>query len=784
MNKFFPKSLPLISLKDTVVFPQSIISIHINSTSSQKLVQSAFAGRKLLFLSCLENPEEDSKKVYKMGCVGFIMRMKPVNEGCLKILIQGLKKASILEVKDDMVSLDYFSESEKNLSDKHKKDITEIKALLGSLSQFKESFSHELLAVLNSVKNPNQFCDMLINNLDLKPKTLQKMLEMNDFEKKLQFTKKMVQDELEISKLKGRLQNLIKNEIPKPLLPSPKDFRYQNGNGYKKEEVKEYKQSLEAVNLPQAAKKEAFKQLSRLEKMHTESSEASIIRNYLDWILDLPWNVFSEDNLDLKHAQSVLDEDHLGLKKIKERILEFLAVCHLKRNTSKGPILCFSGPPGVGKTSLGKSIAKALGRSYHRIALGGLKDEAEIRGHRRTYVGAMPGKLIQALKDCKTKNPVIVLDEIDKLCSDFKGDPSSALLEVLDPEQNHTFRDHFLNLDFDLSQVFFIATANLIHNIPPALKDRLEVISLSGYTLEEKKQIAVKHLISQELKNNGLPENHIELKESALSFLIQSYTKEAGLRNLGRQLSSLCRKAAKKFVLGDKNKLLLNEEQIIDMLGGPCFYPEENTKSPQVGIATGLAWTSAGGEILPIESLKTKGEKSDLTLTGKLGEVMKESAKASLSYVKSYVQKLNLKVEEGFFEQSELHVHLPGGAIPKDGPSAGVALASAFLSLATDVPIKNSLAMTGEITLSGRVLPVGGVKEKILAAFNSGIKTVILPKKNEKDMDEIPKKIKEALTFILVSDLAEVFKEVLLFEPSKKSAVLDYLEDKNLESVA
>ena len=787
MKTLFPKQLSLISLKNTVVFPQSIISIHIKSAQSQKLVQSAFAKHKLLFFSCLENPEEDSKKVYKLGCVGFIMRIKTVDESCLKILVQGLRKASITDIKGDVVSLNYVSNNDKDLSEKNQKELKELKELLKELAQFKESFSHELLAVLNSVKDPFQFCDMLINNLDLRVKVLQTALEITDFGKKIQLTKKLLQEELEVSRLKGRLNNLIKHEIPKPLLSSPKDFRSQQPWGnHKKEEVREYMKNLTDLNLPKEAKKEAFKQLSRLEKMHTESSEAGIIRNYLDWILDLPWNSLSEDNLDLTNAKKVLDEDHLGLKKIKERILEFLAVCNLKQNTSKGPILCFSGPPGVGKTSLGKSIARALGRSYYRISLGGLKDEAEIRGHRRTYVGAMPGKLIQALKQCKTKNPVIVLDEIDKLCSDFKGDPSSALLEVLDPEQNHSFKDHFLNLEFDLSQVFFIATANLIHNIPPALKDRLELISLSGYTLEEKKQIAVQHLISQELKNNGLPENHIKLEESALSFLIQSYTKEAGLRNLRRQLSSLCRKAAKRFVLGDKNRLVLNRAQIIDLLGSPFFYPEENTTgSPQVGIATGLAWTEAGGEILPIESLKIKSKKSDLILTGKLGEVMQESAKASLSYVKSYVQRLNLKIEEGFFDQSEIHIHLPGGAVPKDGPSAGVALASTFLSLATNIPIKNTLAMTGEITLSGRILPVGGVKEKVLAAFNSGVKTVILPQKNEKDLSDISKKIKKALTFVLVSDLEEVFKEVLLFEPPKEPLALDYLESaKGLEGVA
>lgn len=785
MKILFPKDLPLISLRDTVVFPQSIISIHINSGDSQKLVQESFDSHKLLFFSCLENPEEDSKKVYKIGCVGFIMRMKTVNEGCLKILIQGLKKACISEIKDDFVSLSYFSDNEEKDKEKYKQVIQKFKDSLDSLPQFKETFSHEILAVLNSIKDPNQFCDMLINNLDLKPKTLQKALEIEGFEKKLLFTKKLIKDELEISKLRGRLQKLMKNETPKSLLPSSKDFRYQQqGNNYKKEDMREYTQNLEAMNLPKEVKKEAFKQLSRLEKMHTESSEASIIRNYLDWILDLPWNTFSEDNLDLKHAQKILDEDHLGLKKIKERILEFLAVRNLKRQVSKGPILCFSGPPGVGKTSLGKSIAKALGRSYYRISLGGLKDEAEIRGHRRTYVGAMPGKLIQALKQCKTKNPVIVLDEIDKLCSDFKGDPSSALLEVLDPEQNEAFKDHFLNLDFDLSQVFFITTANLIHNIPPALRDRLEVINLSGYTLEEKRQITVRHLLSQELMNNGLPKNHIELEESALIFLIQSYTKEAGLRNLKRQLSSLCRKVAKKYVLGNKDKLVFKEKEIIDMLGGPYFHSEENSDTPHVGMTTGLAWTEMGGEILSIEALKIKSKKPELILTGKLGEVMKESAKASLSYVKSYVQKFNFKVEEDFFDCSEIHIHLPGGAIPKDGPSAGVALASTLLSLVTDIPIKNDLAMTGEITLSGRVLPVGGIKEKVLAAFNSGIKTVILPKKNEKDLDEISKKIRKNLNFILVSNLEEAFEKILLFEPPKKSPVSNYFKDRELEGVA
>ena len=783
----FPKQMPLVSLKDTVVFPQSIISIYINEPQSKQAVQKAFDGNKLVFLSCLRDSETDPKQVYRVGCVGFIMRMRSLDDGRVKILIQGMERASIDSFEEGNVFLSYFKKEEKEqkLSDNDNPPIEEVKDLLKQLSQVKESFSHELLLVLDSVKETGHFCDMLVNNLDLKIRDLQKVLETLDIQERIQIVKKAVQDELEISKLQGRLKKLIKKEIPNPPVTSSEIFKPYQVNSYKKEEAKEFRQRLEEKQLPKEAKKEALKQLTRLEKMHTESSEASMVRNYLDWILDLPWSDFSDDNLDLKNAQKILDQDHLELKKVKERILEFLAVCHLKPKSLKGPILCFAGPPGVGKTSLGKSIARSMGRSYHRISLGGIKDEAEIRGHRRTYVGAMPGKIIQALKLCKTQNPVIVLDEIDKLCSDFRGDPSSALLEVLDPEQNHSFKDHYLNLDFDLSHVFFIATANLAHNIPPALKDRLEIISISGYTASEKKQIARQHLISKELKNNGLPEDHIQFTEEALDTLIHSYTREAGLRNLTRQLSSLCRKAAKKFVLGTKGKMILDEKQVINMLGSPWFFPEEHLKEARVGIATGLAWTEAGGQILHIEALKIKGSKGGLILTGKLGEVMKESAQAALSYVKSYSQSLNFNLKEEWFDKNEIHVHLPGGAIPKDGPSAGAALASTLLSLITNIPLKNTVAMTGEITLSGRVLPVGGIKEKTLAAFNNGIKTVILPEKNKKDLDDVPKDVKQQMNFILVSSLDEVFKEVLLIESIAKTVGLkEYLEDKELGGAA
>ena len=781
-------TLPLIPLKDTVIFPQSILSLYINSESSKKLVKEAYAGNQLLFLSCLKDSNSnDLKKVYRTGCTALIMRMKQHSKDRLKILVQGLKKAQIESLEEpDRVQFRYIEEEEKQgFSGKQAPLIEEIKQDLDSLCTVKEALSHQAVIVLKSVQSPSVFCNMLLTHLDRSSKELQKFLEIQSLEEKIKETYRIVKEDLEISTLQGRLKKLIKNPSSHPLLPSAQTkLNTPPQNQYKKQEVREYRESLDQKKLPEKVQKESLKQLNRLEKMHTESSEASIIRSYLDWILDLPWNELSEDNLDVKNAEKVLNEDHFGLDKIKERILEFLAVCHLKKHSSKGPILCFVGPPGVGKTSLGKSIAKALGRSYHRISLGGVKDEAEIRGHRKTYVGAMPGRIIQALKTCKTKNPVIVLDEIDKLCSDFKGDPSSALLEALDPEQNQYFRDHYLNLDFDLSQVFFIATANLIQNIPSALKDRLEVIRLSGYTLEEKKQIAEKYLISKQLENNGLPEKHIELESSALSFLIQSYTREAGLRNLSRKLAGVCRKVAKKYVLGEREKWILNEKQIEDFLGIPLFYKEDTLQKPEVGIVTGLAWTEAGGEILPVETIKIKSEKQGLILTGKLGDVMKESAQAALSYVKAYAQKNNLK--QISLEKNEIHVHVPGGAVPKDGPSAGIAIASSLLSLITGVPIKNNLAMTGEITLSGRVLPVGGVKEKVLAAFNNNLLNVILPSKNLKDLEDIPEEIKKSMNFVFVSDLSQVFKEVLLFEPEVQESVLEETAviDTEVESVA
>jgi ATP-dependent Lon protease len=520
------------------------------------------------------------------------------------------------------------------------------------------------------------------------------------------------------------------------------------------EEIDELREKVLHAGMPEIVQMEATKQLGRLERMHPDASEASMVRTYLDWLVELPWNKNTPDNLNIERAQRILDEDHYDLHKVKDRILEFLAVRKLKEKNVKGPILCFVGPPGVGKTSLGKSIARSMGREYFRIALGGVKDEAEIRGHRRTYVGAMPGKVIQALKTIKMNNPVIVLDEIDKLGSDFRGDPSAAMLEVLDPEQNFAFRDNYLNVDFDLSNVLFIATANVHENIPAALRDRMEIIHISGYTEADKLLIAKMHLIERQIENNGITAQNIEFTDDGLRYIIAHYTREAGLRNLEREIGAVCRKVAKNFVMGQTAKVIVTPEIVPDILGAPRYLREDKLKENQIGIVTGLAWTQAGGEILYVEALKMKG-KGGLSLTGQLGDVMKESAKAAWSYARAHSQELG--IEDEWFENNEVHVHLPAGAIPKDGPSAGVTLATSLTSLMTGVPVRKDIAMTGEITLSGRVLPVGGIKEKTLAALNHGITTVILPIANQKDVQDIPKEFKEKMTFCFVENLDEVF---------------------------
>ena len=767
MHKNMPKELPLVSLNKTIVFPQAIVSLYISEKKTKAAVMQAWDSHRLIFTSVLKESKTD--EVYEMGVCSLIMRMKKMEDGRIKILVQGLHRASVKSLS----SADYIkvqvnhhkNEESAKLNKAAQTSFDEIKKILSELNEKKSFFSPDFLLVIGGIQKPCQMCDLILSNLNSKITELQKGLEAEDLETRLDVTKKLLKSEIDISLLQNRIKNLIKTHShQKPLKAN--NFSYSTQpNSAKKEDVSEYMKKIQDSKLPEKIEREAIKQVERLEKMHNESSEASMIRSHLDWITDLPWNVMSEDMLDIKRAEKILNKDHYGLEKVKERILEFLAVKTLNPKKLKAPILCFSGPPGVGKTSLGQSIATSMNRKFFRIALGGVKDEAEIRGHRRTYVGAMPGKIIQALKHVGTKNPVVVLDEVDKLGADFRGDPSSALLEVLDPEQNHSFKDHYLNIDFDLSNVLFIATANLIQKIPPALKDRLEVISISGYSQEEKVNIVKNHLIEKELEHHGLPEKHISFSDKGLKTLINSYTQEAGLRNLKRTLSSICRKVAKNLVLGDKSSRFLDKKDVIDLLGAPDFLPDELIKESRVGLATGLAWTEAGGQILHVEAITVKNKKGGLILTGKLGEVMKESAQAALSYVKSFSEKLNIDL--AWFENNEIHIHLPQGAIPKDGPSAGVTIASVLISLVTKIPINNRVAMTGEISLSGRVLPVGGIKEKVLAALNRGITSIIIPKANEKDLEEIPEKLKKKVSFTLAKDLTDVFNEALILPLAK-----------------
>ena len=575
--------------------------------------------------------------------------------------------------------------------------------------------------------------------------------------------------ELEVMSLQQKIHRQSNDDRQKSqreyfLREQMKAIKNELGEGdSKSEEMEELRDKVKISGMPASVESEALKQLGRLERMHPDASEATMVRTYLDWMVDLPWNKRTEDAIDLKKSKEILDEDHYELSKAKDRILEFLAVRKLK-TSMKGPILCFAGPPGVGKTSLGKSIARSMGREYFRIALGGVKDEAEIRGHRRTYVGAMPGKVISALRQVKTNNPVLVLDEIDKLGSDFRGDPSAAMLEVLDPEQNIAFRDNYLNVDFDLSNALFIATANVVENIPPALRDRMEIINIPGYTENDKLLIAKKHLVQRQMENNGISSENISFTDDGLKFIIAGYTREAGLRNLEREIGSVCRKVAKMLVMNESSFVQVNPQSVVDLLGPPKFMRDDKMDESRVGVVQGLAWTQAGGEVLLVEALKMRG-KGSLVLTGQLGDVMKESAHAAMSYAKAHM--LELGISEDFFDKHDIHIHLPAGAIPKDGPSAGITLATALVSLMTDVPVRHDLAMTGEVTLQGRVLPVGGIREKCLAALNQGITDLLIPKANEKDLADIPKQFKDKLNFIPVETLDQVF--AVAFDRSEKA---------------
>lgn len=775
-----PEKIPLLPVRDIVVFPYMILPLFVGRENSIKAVEEALAKNRFIFLASQkelteENPTQDS--IYEVGTIAMIMRMRKLSDGRVKILIQGVGKGRVKKYTKTEpffeVSVDKIEEKSVQLPELEVEAmIRTVKEQLEKIIAHGKLLSPDILLVLDEVTDPGRLADLIASNLGLKVSDAQNILETFDHKQKLKLVSNILTNELEVLAMQSRIKNTAKEEMSKSqkeyfLREQLRAIKNELGEAdSKSEEVDELREKILSAEMPSDVEQEAIKQLGRLERMHPDASEASMIRTYLDWMTDLPWNIETEDNLELKHAKVVLDEDHHELEKIKERILEFLAVRKLK-NSMKGPILCFNGPPGVGKTSLGKSIARAMGRKYFRISLGGVKDEAEIRGHRRTYVGAMPGKIVQALKQVKSKNAVIVLDEIDKLGSDFRGDPSAAMLEVLDPEQNANFRDNYLNVDFDLSNIMFIATSNVLENVPVALRDRMEVINLSGYTEHDKVVIAKKHVVERQIEANGITKENIEFTDEGLQFLISHYTREAGLRNLEREIGSVCRKVAKDVVMTGLKKKVITPKAVEELLGPARYIRDEDMDQNRIGVTNGLAWTAVGGEVLFIEAIKMKGN-GKLVLTGQMGDVMKESATAAMSYAKANAKELG--ISEKIFDEYDFHVHIPEGATPKDGPSAGITMATSLISLFTDTPVRGDVAMTGEVTITGRVLPIGGLREKALAALRLGVKDVIIPFANVKDLKDIPEDFRKELNFIPVKHLNDVITVALDKAKGKKSA--------------
>ncbi len=774
-----PDVLPLLPVKDVVLFPSVILPLFVGRESSIAAVDAALSKDRLLFLSAQKDTQAEvvtPEGINEVGCVGMIMRMHklPVPDGRIKILVQGVRRARIEEYVQE--SPNYHARIKTLEEPDISKKRVELEAMMRTVREVLDkivsqgkALSPEILIVLDDVRDPGRLADLVASYLVLKVEEAQPILEMTDPGERLKAVLDLLQKELDILSVQERIQTQARGEMSKIqreyyLREQLRAIKNELGEiDSKAEEIGDLKARIDAARLPKEAEEEAIKQLRRLDSMHPDAAEASIVRTYLEWIGDLPWSKMSKDNIDITKGKKILDEDHFDLEKVKDRILEFLGVTKLRKKL-KGPILCFVGPPGVGKTSLGKSIARAMGRQFVRLSLGGVRDEAEVRGHRRTYVGAMPGRIIQGIKQAGTRNPVFVFDEVDKLGADFRGDPSSALLEVLDPEQNHSFRDHYLNLPFDLSNVMFIATANLMDPIPPALKDRMEIINLPGYTQDEKMEISHRYLIPKQLEENGVTKENVVLDDAALGMIIEQYTREAGLRNLEREIASVFRKVARSVAEGEEKKTKVTTENLHKYLGPPKFIPEGEREENEIGVATGLAWTATGGEILFVEATPMKG-KGTLTLTGQLGDVMKESARAALSYARSEAASLGIK--DNYFKNNDLHVHVPAGAIPKDGPSAGVTMATALISALTRRPILSTVAMTGEITLRGNVLPVGGIKEKVLAVRRAKITKVLIPEKNKKDLSEIPPNYIEGLKIVCVSTMKEVLFHALV--PTKGS---------------
>ncbi|MCU5440494.1 endopeptidase La [Bacillus cereus] len=762
--------VPLLPLRGVLVYPTMVLHLDVGRDKSIQALEQAAMDENIIFLAMqkemnIDDPKEDD--IYSVGTVAKVKQMLKLPNGTLRVLVEGLHRAEVVEFieEENVVQV-----SIKTVTEEVEADLEE-KALMRTLLEHFEQYikvskkvSNETFATVADVEEPGRLADLIASHLPIKTKQKQEILEIISVKERLHTLISIIQDEQELLSLEKKIGQKVKRSMERTqkeyfLREQMKAIQTELGDKEGKGgEVEELREKIEQSGMPDETMKAALKELDRYEKLPASSAESGVIRNYMEWLLALPWTEATEDMIDLAHSEEILNKDHYGLEKVKERVLEYLAVQKLT-NSLKGPILCLVGPPGVGKTSLARSIATSLNRNFVRVSLGGVRDESEIRGHRRTYVGAMPGRIIQGMKKAKSVNPVFLLDEIDKMSNDFRGDPSAALLEVLDPEQNHNFSDHYIEEPYDLSKVMFVATANTLSSIPGPLLDRMEIISIAGYTELEKVHIAREHLLPKQLQEHGLRKGNLQVRDEALLEIIRYYTREAGVRTLERQIAKVCRKAAKIIVTAERKRIVVTEKNVVDLLGKHIFRYGQAEKTDQVGMATGLAYTAAGGDTLAIEVSVAPG-KGKLILTGKLGDVMKESAQAAFSYIRSRAEEL--QIDPDFHEKNDIHIHVPEGAVPKDGPSAGITMATALISALTGIPVSKEVGMTGEITLRGRVLPIGGLKEKTLSAHRAGLTKIILPAENEKDLDDIPESVKENLTFVLASHLDEVLEHALV----------------------
>jgi ATP-dependent Lon protease len=764
-----PTELPMLPLRGVVIFPSAIVPLLISRASSLKVVEQALAGDRMLCVVAQKNPEDeepDASGLFTRGTAGRILKMLKYPDNSVRILVQGLRRIEIVEY---VQHAPFYRVRVRHLTDIQalSKDLEAMQAhMVNQFAKFVSMIPYlpdELQVVVMNIKDPGKVTDLIASNLNISLEEKQELLSTLEVRQRIEKLSTILNREIELLELGQKIQSQVQTELSKNqkefyLRQQMRAIQKELGEGDARgAEIDDLRKKMEDSQLPPEALKAAEAELERLRIIPPESAEHTVVRTYLEWLVNLPWATSTEDNLDIPHARQVLDEDHYDLEKIKDRILEYLAVRQLKKDT-KGPILCFVGPPGTGKTSLGRSIARAMGRKFIRLSLGGIRDEAEIRGHRRTYIGSLPGRIIQNLRNAGSNNPLFMLDEIDKLGADFRGDPASALLEVLDPEQNNSFSDHYLDVPFDLSKVMFVTTANLLDPIPPPLRDRMEVIELAGYTEEDKLEIARRHLIPKQIRENGLHQGQVTFTTEGLAHVIGHYTREAGLRNLEREIGSLCRKVARGITEGKTEPVTIDPAKVHEFLGPERFFSEIAERTHEPGVAIGLAWTPMGGDIMFIESTKMGGKKG-LTLTGHLGEVMKESAQAALSYVRARAERLGIAPD--FFENLDLHIHVPAGAVPKDGPSAGVTIATSLASLLTGRLVRHDVAMTGEITLRGKVLAVGGIKEKVLGARRAGITTILLPQRNEKDLEDIPEQVRKEMRFVFVETMDDVLEYAL-----------------------